>query len=98
MRSLPVKSPEEIVEELGQRIKNRRLAANISQAALADKANVSRRALVQLEGGHGSTLHTLACVLKALGLEQELSGIVQGPSVSPMAMLLLKKSQRRRAS
>ncbi|WP_295547347.1 helix-turn-helix transcriptional regulator [uncultured Stenotrophomonas sp.] len=91
----PIQSPEEITEALGRRLRSKRLLANISQAALADKAGISRRALVQLEGGHGSTVHTLVCVLKALGLEEQLSAIAMSPTVSPMAMLKTKRLRRR---
>lgn len=88
-------SPSELVELLGSRIRDRRLAANVSQAKLADKAGISRRALIQLEAGRGSTLLTLACVLKALGLQDELIRLVPVPSVSPMAMLKLKELRKR---
>ena len=88
-------SPSELVELLGSRIRDRRLAANISQATLADKAGVSRRALIELEAGRGSTLLTLAAVLKALGLQDELIQLVPVPSVSPMAMLTLKTPRKR---
>jgi len=87
-----------MVEDLGQRVKARRLAANVSQTVLAQKACISRRALVQLEGGYGSTLYTLVSVLKALGLESDLNSFLPIPTVSPMAMLLLKHQKRRRAS
>ncbi len=98
MSKLPVQTPTEIVEDLGRRIRARRLDANLTQAYLADKAAVSRRAVVQLEAGGGSTLHTLASVLKALGLEEELTHLVPAPTVSPMAMLRLARRQRKRAS
>lgn len=74
---MPIQSPEEIAETLGKRIRARRLLANVSQVALADKAGISRRALVQLESGQGSTVHTLISILKALGLEQQLAYLYQ---------------------
>lgn len=95
MKLMPIQSPDEIAEALGQRIKARRLAANVSQAALADKAGISRRALVQLEGGQGSTLHTLVSVFKALGLEHQLNELAPVPLISPMAMLKAKRSRSR---
>lgn len=98
MDTSPIQTPDEIVKALGERIKARRLASNVTQSALSDKAGVSRRALVQLEGGYGSTLHTLASVLKALGLEAELSALVHRPSISPMALLLATRKRRKRAS
>ncbi len=95
MSHMPIQSPEEIAEALGKRIRARRLLANVSQAALSDKAGISRRALVQLESGQGSTVHTLISTLKALGLEQQLSFLVPVPTVSPMAMLKAKRLRRR---
>ncbi|HEL4105850.1 TPA: helix-turn-helix transcriptional regulator [Stenotrophomonas maltophilia] len=95
MEPTPIQSPGEIVEALGQRVKARRLAANISQAALADKAGISRRALVQLEAGQGSTLHTLVSVFKALGLDDQLNKLASITLVSPMAMLKAKRSRSR---
>ncbi|MBN4937531.1 helix-turn-helix transcriptional regulator [Stenotrophomonas maltophilia] len=92
---MPVQSPEEIAEALGKRFRARRLLSNVSQAALADKAGISRRALVQLESGQGSTVHTLISVLKALGLEQQLTTLVPVPTVSPMAMLKAKRLRSR---
>ncbi|MET4598125.1 helix-turn-helix transcriptional regulator [Stenotrophomonas sp. 2694] len=95
MEPMPFQSPGEIVEALGQRVKARRLAANVSQSALADKAGISRRALVQLESGQGSTLHTLVSVFKALGLDHQLNQLAPSPLVSPMAMLKAKRSRSR---
>lgn len=95
MEPMPFQSPSEIVEALGQRVKARRLAANVSQSALADKAGISRRALVQLESGQGSTLHTLVSVFKALGLDHQLNQLAPSPLVSPMAMLKAKRSRSR---
>ncbi|PTA70674.1 MULTISPECIES: helix-turn-helix transcriptional regulator [unclassified Stenotrophomonas] len=95
MSHIPIQSPDELAEDLGRRIRARRLSANISQAALADKAGISRRALIQLEGGQGSSIRTLICVLKALGLAEHLSLIAPAPSVSPMAMLKARRLRRR---
>lgn len=95
MSHMPVQSPEEIAEALGKRLRARRLLSNVSQAAVADKAGISRRALVQLESGQGSTVHTLISVLKALGLEQHLTTLVPVPTVSPMAMLKAKRLRSR---
>jgi len=95
MNHMPIQSPDEIAETLGNRIRALRVSRNLSQAALADKAGISRRALVQLEGGRGSTVYTLICVFKALGLEQQLSSLAPAPTVSPMAMLKAKRLRHR---
>ncbi|WP_329832687.1 helix-turn-helix transcriptional regulator [Stenotrophomonas geniculata] len=87
MDGSPIKSPDEILADLGERIKQRRLASGLTQKTLADKAGVSRRAVIELEAGTGSTLQTLARVLKAMDLGDSLSTLVPVPRVSPMSML-----------
>lgn len=95
MSNAPIQSPDEILADLGERIKQRRLAGGLTQKTLADKAGVSRRALIELEAGTGSTLQTLARVLKAMDLGGSLSMVVPVPRVSPMSMLQ-KTSRRKR--
>jgi len=92
---MPIRSPDEILADLGGRIKQRRLAAGLTQKTLADKAGVSRRALIELEAGTGSSLQTLARVLKAMGLAESLSALVPVPRVSPMAMLRENRTRKR---
>lgn len=95
MDSSPIKSPDEILADLGERIKQRRLAGGLTQRTLADKAGVSRRALIELEAGTGSSLQTLARVLKAMDLGDSLSTLVPVPRVSPMAMLRESRGRKR---
>lgn len=95
MSNAPIQSPDEILADLGERIKQRRLAGGLTQRTLADKAGVSRRALIELEAGTGSTLQTLARVLKAMDLGSSLSMVVPVPRVSPMSMLQKTSSRKR---
>lgn len=95
MDSSPIKSPDEILADLGERIKQRRLAGGLTQRTLADKAGVSRRAVIELEAGTGSTLQTLARVLKAMDLGDSLSALVPVPRVSPMSMLRESRGRKR---
>lgn len=95
MDKSPIQSPDEILADLGERLKQRRLADGLTQKTLADKAGVSRRALIELEAGTGSTLQTLVRVLKAMGLGGSLPLVVPVPRVSPMAMLQKTSSRKR---
>jgi transcriptional regulator with XRE-family HTH domain len=90
------KSPDEIATGLGERIRALRLAADLTQAVVADKAGVSERSLRDLEGGQGSTVQTLVRVLKALGADDVIDALVPRPAVSPLQ--LLKNRSRQRAS
>lgn len=94
---IPEKSPDEIIVDLGERLRGLRLAADLTQAAVADKAGVSERSLRDLESGQGSTVETLVRVLKALGAQDVIGAVAPRPAVSPM-QLLRKKAPRRRAS
>lgn len=79
-------TPEEVVAEVGRRIRAYRLQSNLDQRAVAERAGVARRTLQGLEQGSGSTVETLARVLKALDRVQSLEAFLPEPSVSPIAL------------
>lgn len=86
--------------EIGLQIRRERLAENLSQAALAEAANVSLSAVKGLENGSGSTLRTLVRVARVLGLEGWLGSLSPDPGVDPIALAdaLRRSGVRRRAS
>lgn len=94
-------TPSEVLADLGQRLAARRLARGVTQAEVAAKAGVSRRALQKLEAGTGSTLETLIRVLRALDLDRAVDNIAPAATVSPMALLehagkVPRRARRRR--
>lgn len=95
MNGIALQSPDELVRDLGDRLRALRLSTGLTQASLADKAGISPRALRDLEAGRGSTLHTLVRVLKALGAEQNIDALVPQPRVSPMALLEQPRGRKR---
>lgn len=95
MSEFKFKTPDEIQTQLGDRIRQLRLNADVTQAALADRAGVSARAVRSLERGEGSSLATLIRVLKALGAESSLDAIAPQPTISPMALLERGKAPQR---
>lgn len=95
MQNDPVRSPEEIAAELGERLRALRLSQAFTQATVADKAGVSLRALRELEAGRGSNVLTFIRVLKALGVEQSLEAIAPRPTISPIDMLKRPKGRSR---
>ncbi|BDU73880.1 helix-turn-helix domain-containing protein [Mesoterricola silvestris] len=80
-------TPAEVTAEMGRRIRAYRLQCNLDQRAVAERAGISRRTLQGLEKGAGSTVETLARVLKALDRVQSLEAFLPEPSVSPIALL-----------
>ncbi|MGR0115931.1 helix-turn-helix domain-containing protein [Ralstonia pseudosolanacearum] len=90
-------TPREIEAELGECLKKLRVHRNLDQATLAARAGISVRTLRNLEGGSGSSLHTLIQVARALGREQWFETIAPVPTINPL-MLTRTAAPRQRAS
>lgn len=71
---------------LGEELKKLRLHQNLRQVDLASQAGLSLGAVKGLESGKGATMHTLMCVLKALGQETWLEMVAPIPTVNPLVM------------
>jgi len=87
-----------ILEELGHRIQRERLNQNMSQADMALKAGVSRRAYQNLEVGLACALPLLIRVLRALNKLDMLDFFLPEPGPSPIQLAKLKGRLRARSS
>jgi len=88
-----------ILQELGARIERVRLQRNLTQAALAARAGVSKRTIERLESGETATrLAGFLRVCHVLGLLQQLDQLVPAPAPSPMELLKLRGRERKRAT
>jgi transcriptional regulator with XRE-family HTH domain len=88
-----------VTKELGRRLTAIRLAQNLSQRQLADRAGLGLRTIQRLELGAAATqLSGLVRVCRALGLMDRLDQLMAEPPPSPLAELRLKENKRRRAS
>lgn len=80
----PVIFPQEqrLLTSLGERIRLARLRRKLSNAAVAQRAGISRTSLYNVEAGHpGATLGTYLRVLAALGLENDFSTLAADDKV-----------------
>lgn len=76
-----------------------RLERNLTQAALAEQAGVSKRTVERLESGEVATqLSGFVRVCRALGLVERLDVFIPEPVPSPIAQLKLQGRKRQRAS
>lgn len=91
-------SDQAALDELGRRVQIHRLNMNLTQAAVAEKAGVSRRALQKLESGESCTLLVLIRILRALGKLDALDAFLPEPGLSPLQLAKLKGRERKRAS
>ena len=99
MRLTKQLTDEAILRELGSRLAAARLARNLTQAALAEEAGVSKRTVERLESGEvAARLSGLVRVCRALGLVDGLDALVPLAAASPVEQLKLAGRQRKRAS
>ena len=92
-------SDEAILREMGSRLAAARLARNLTQAALAQEAGVSKRTVERLESGEvAARLSGLVRVCRGLGMMDRLDALVPSPTVSPIEQLKLAGHRPKRAS
>lgn len=99
MRIIGQLSDDAILREMGSRLAAARLARNLTQAALADEAGVSKRTVERLESGEvAARLSGLVRICRALDMVDRLDALVPSPTVSPVEQLKLAGHRRQRAS
>ena len=99
MKITPQLTDEGILRELGARLAGARLGPNLTQAALAEQAGVSKRTVERLESGEVATqLSGFLRVCRVLGLVERFEALVPEETASPMAQLKQQGRKRQRAT
>jgi len=98
MKITTQRSDEAVLSELGIRIARLRLDLQLTQAALAEQAGVSKRTVERVEAGASVQLSNLVRILRALELLPRLDGLLPEAGPRPMELLKLKGKQRQRAT
>ncbi|WP_211230944.1 helix-turn-helix domain-containing protein [Chitinilyticum aquatile] len=86
-----------IAAEIGARLKQARLNANISIADLAQQTGLSRNAITGAEKGKVQ-LVTLLAIMVALKLTEQLDLFLPPQQISPVQLAMLQGKKRQRAS
>lgn len=90
---------ESILKALGGRLAGARLGRNLTQAALADQAGVSKRTVERLESGAVATqLSGFLRVCRTLGLLERFESLIPETAASPMEQMRRQGRKRQRAS
>lgn len=89
--------PARLEEELGRQLRVLRLRLNLNQRQLAERAGIALNVVKNLEGGRGSTIRSLAQVLRVLDRADWIGTLAPAVSISPVQMLRTK-APRIRAS
>lgn len=91
-------TPDELVRELGGRLRSQRLASRITQHELAHRAGIALGAVKKLESGGNATLQTFVRVVQALALTGDLETILMlKPQTSIAEMERAAEAPRQRA-
>ena len=93
-----IASSDAIINALFERIEEIRLSRNISQAALAKEAGVSRSTITRLARGQSISVDSFVRIMQALGLADHLAALLPNPNVRPVERTRLDGTERRRAS
>jgi len=90
---------ESILKEMGGRLTSARLGHNLTQAALAEQAGVSKRTVERLEAGEVATQFSgFLRVCRALGLLERFECLIPEVVTSPMEQLKQQGRKRQRAT
>lgn len=88
---------QQIEQEIGQRLARLRLARNVTQADLAEKAGIGVRTLRRIEAGDPSTLDTFLRVAMALDLEDAILLALPEGEIRPIERVSQTGGERKRA-
>ncbi len=90
-------SPVAIAEELGRRLKQARLNADLTQAEVALRAGLNRRTVLNAEKGKVQ-LDNLVAMLVAMDVVEQLKMFLPVQEISPLQLAKLRGRERQRAS
>ena len=88
---------QEVVRELGARLRGFRLQQNMTQSHVAEAAGVGLATLKRAEAGENARLDTIVKILRALGRVEALDGFLPPPLISPIRLAEARERKRRRA-
>lgn len=91
----------EILQKIGDKMRELRLEQNMKQKELAEKSGLSMFSISQMETGHNTSVQSLVQVLKALDRLDMIESFLKEKEVDPLALakfIQSQQSQRKRVS
>lgn len=92
-----VMSDQEVLEELGRRLRAYRLQRNLGAAEVAERAGLNRNTVVNAEAGANPRLGTVVKILRVIERLDALDAFLAPPSISPMQLMKTAGKLRLRA-
>jgi transcriptional regulator with XRE-family HTH domain len=87
-----LKTPEELLRELGQAVRDRRIAQGLTQAEISERSGVPLRTWKRLEGQGAGSLRNLVQAAIALRCEDNLALLFPPPAAASMDELLARQT------
>lgn len=88
-------SDRALLKEIGQKIKQLRLGANMSQKVLAERCGLSDFSISQIENGKNTSVLSLLMVLRALNALDILFRFFEEEPMSPIAYAEVMRKTRK---
>lgn len=98
MKIFGTESNEQILKELGQRLKDTRIAMSYTQKDMAGRAGVSAKTIERIENGENVRIENLINLLRALDLLQNIEILVPEQELLPTEILDYGKKRQRASS
>lgn len=89
-------SNDEVLEQLGLRIKELRLKSNLGQKELAKEIAVSGRTLRRLESGEGASMETFINIVRFFSEMDKLDAFFKFEDISPQELFEARDSHKRK--
>jgi len=87
-----------ILDEIGQRLAQRRIGSHLTQAELARQAGVGRSTVERMEAGRSTQISSFIRVLRVLNLLEQFFNLFPKPGLHPMDLIKIEPKVRQRAS
>ena len=91
-------SNEQILEELGKRIKAARIDTPLTQDELAERAGISLSTVAAIERGADARMGSYLCMLRALGMLENVNAFVPEIPLRPTQLAELGRGRKRATS
>lgn len=95
--SLEDSSPNALAAELGERLRQARLNADLTQVEVAQRSGTTRKVVGNAEKGHAQ-LESFVAIMLALDLAGHLDNFLPKQEISPIQLMKLQGRLRSRAS
>ena len=86
---------DEVMKEIGSRIRTARIDMNITQEMMAERTKLSKRTISNLENGRDVSMHTLIEVLRVLDMVQGFDALVPETAFRPSRVAFDLKPRER---